>query len=156
MFYISLSETKDYSGYGVGYMAFGQSKENFRSSLDCWQVADYEKQWSKAISRLIDGAESSVLITSLPALASDDMIELWPMWRNDDTVYIQEEPLFSLEAKNSFDPNNPYVHIGPHLTELEDGERISEWNVPLQDFVDFIRSAPKKFLGVTPTSTSRG
>jgi len=140
MFYISLSEARDDLSYGIGYMILGQSRENFRSSLDRWKIADYEKQWSKAIIRLLDGAESSVLITSLPALDSNDMIELWPMWRNGDTVYIQEEPLFSLEARNSFDSDNPYIYVGAHLTELEDGRRISQWVVPLQNFAEFLRN----------------
>ena len=141
MFYISLFKAKDDLSYGIGYMILGQSRENFRSSLDRWQIADYKKQWSKAIRRLLDGAESSVLITSLPAIDSDDMIELWPMWRSDDIVYIQEEPLFSLEAKKSFDSDNPYIYVGTHLTELDDGQRISQWGVPLQDFIEFLQNS---------------
>ncbi len=137
-------DPKKKPGYKLGYMMLDSSKEGFYSSITYWDTAQYEKHWHDAITRLVNGAECSALITDMPPPSPTGYaIDWWPMWREGDNVYVQEQLIIQSELKEVFDPSNPYVHIDPHITELESGDRPSEWIVPLQDFVEFLRANPK-------------
>jgi len=135
------------NGYELGRMMLGSSTEGFRSGLSYWSMTQYEEHWHDAVTRLVNGAECSALITDLPPPSSTGYaINWWPMWRVDDTVYIQEHLLIQSELKGVFDPYDPYTHISPRCTEVgndeaDNGFRTSEWSVPLQDFVEFLQNS---------------
>ena len=136
-------DMKNDLGYEFGYIMLGSSKEGFRSGLSYWSIAQYEKHWHEAVTRLVMGAESSALITDLPLSSSaNDVINWWPMWREDEIVYIHEQLLFQPAMKGGFDPSDPYRHVDPREVETDEGQRISEWTVPLQDFVDYLGANP--------------
>jgi len=136
------------NSYELGQMMLGASRQGFRSGTSYWSMAQYEQHWHDAILRLVDGAECSALITDLPPSSLvNHLINWWPMWQKDGTVYVQERLLIRSNLKGVFDPSNPHRHIGSRDAEEDnaeenDGFRNSEWTVPLQDFVEFLQNTP--------------
>jgi len=63
------------------------------------------------------------------------------MWRFGESVKLNEQLLFMADLETPIDTENPYTHVGEYRELNEEGERISEWVVPLQDLVDFLRSS---------------
>lgn len=49
-----------------------------------------------------------------------------PLYRDGDTVFIQNSLIFLDELSQAFDIENPWLSIGPRNVVNEDGVRISE------------------------------
>jgi len=62
------------------------------------------------------------------------------MWVSGQVVYVQNQILFMDSLEHPFDPRNPYVNIPTRKIKTADGEKISEWRVPLQDVQRFART----------------
>jgi len=124
-----------------GTLVLGSETETFLASFDHWQPEDYERQWQEAISLVVNEGSKSALITEMPAPSVANFIRWWPMWRFGESVKLNEQLLFMADLETPIDAENPYTHVGEYRELNEEGERISEWVVPLQDLVDFLRSS---------------
>ena len=60
------------------------------------------------------------------------------MWVVGEEVLVQEKLLMTDTLIEPFDPTDPYRQIGPHKSESEDGMRISEWRIRVEDLRAFI------------------
>ena len=132
--------------YARGFIDFRpvDRQQYFTSSLYQWNLQEYQKHWLEAIRRIVDGQESSVLITDLPKLTRRNLIDTWPMWRFGETVKFQEHLLILRNLSGPFDPANPYVHVGDYNGETdEDGHRSSEWEVSVSDIAAFLEAQAK-------------
>lgn len=127
--------------FALGTLVLGTTTERFHASFDYWQPHDYEKQWHEAVELIVNGADRAALITEMPTPSEANFIRWWPMWHFQDTVKLHEQILFMEQLNTPFTTENPYAHVDDYH-EFEDGERLSEWTVPLQDFVEFLQRTP--------------
>ena len=125
-------------GLAVGTIVIGSFRERFESPLHFWQQPNYEGQWHQAIRRLVDGAESTALITDLhdPALAN--FIRWWPKYQIGAEARIHNQLLFMEHLREPFDLGDVYAHVPHYEQTTEDGDRLSEWSVPLADLERFV------------------
>jgi hypothetical protein len=141
MFYIGFTTgtRTDGSGgrYAEGELTLGRDSERFQSDLGTLSMRDYEAHWRDAISRLLAGKSSSVLVTSYRAPGAGFHVA-WPMWREGGTVYFQERLFPNDQLPRPFDPALVYDVVGDRRTVAEEGERISEWRVPLERLATFV------------------
>ncbi|UPT75519.1 MAG: hypothetical protein M0D55_07535 [Elusimicrobiota bacterium] len=113
-------------------IVIGNHREIIEVPLQYWRREQYRAQWREAIGRLQSGHASSCLITSMVDPAKANFLMWWPMWREGETVFIQNQLLFMDSIQGRFDERNPYRHIPVRATKSEDGEKVSEWSIPLQ------------------------
>jgi CdiI N-terminal domain len=122
-----------------GLIEIGSFQERFIASLMYWKADDYERHWKQALARIVESFDASCLITSIvnPSVASH--LFWWPMYRVQDTVYIQHHILFFDTLSSPFNQNDPYSSIPRRRIIDEDGNHLSEWSVTTKDIESFLQ-----------------
>lgn len=64
-------------------------------------------------------------------------ITWWPLYRENDLVHIHNNLLFIKDLNEKFAINNLYAYVVKRETVNEDGDKVSEWTIPLQDLKVF-------------------
>ncbi|MQY26876.1 hypothetical protein [Nocardia aurantia] len=124
----------------IGALTLGHHTENFRTPIGHWTATDYETSWSLALNRLVHGATISCLVTAMRDPRKAHFLEIWPLYREDRMVHVQNQLLFLNELDREFDPTKPWNFIEPHSTADEDGQRISEWSVLTSHIEEFLKN----------------
>jgi CdiI N-terminal domain len=124
----------------LGELRLGEVHEYFQSVLGFWELGDYTKSWATGLRRILAGASISCLATSVTDPATANFVETWPLYREGDDVYVHNKFLFLDQLTREFDPKAPWESIGPRSVVNEDGRRISEWQVRLDDIRYFLDS----------------
>lgn len=68
-----------------------------------------------------------------------NFIYWWPIYRLDNTVYLQNHILFLSKLSVPFDPHDPFRFVPERELISETGEKISEWSVPIADLEGFVK-----------------
>jgi hypothetical protein len=123
-----------------GKIRLGAHSETFIASLVFWTSERYEQHWKVAVRRLIRGEDRSVLITSYiePNRFPDEHLIWWPLYRVGTTVYIQNQLLFFDRLSRPFSVADPWTFVQARRTVNDDGDKISEWSVPIASFAEFL------------------
>lgn len=122
----------------VGCISIGDFTEEFTSFLDFWTPADYETQWRAEIGRMVSGARVDALITDMHNLGTAHHLVSWPLYREDDLVFVQNRLLFLSDLGRPLHLDQLIGKLGDRSTISEDGATISEWSVGIQDLRDFL------------------
>jgi contact-dependent growth inhibition (CDI) system CdiI-like immunity protein len=126
----------DGSAFYKGTIVLGEHRERFLAAAFLWSPARYEEQWQSAASALTHGAQRSAFITSfVHPDASSNVI--WPAWREGETIFLQNRLVLREQLAGVVDPDRVDALVGERRTINEDGEVLSEWQVPLADLVRF-------------------
>ena len=133
----------------IGTLRLGEHNEYFESVLGFWGTDDYEEIWIKGLRRLIMGASTSCLATSVLYPPNANFVEVWPLYREESDVYVQDCLLFLDQLSHEFDPAAPWESVFPRSVVSEDGQRISEWRVSIDDIGEFLE------LGTTSQDPGR-
>jgi CdiI N-terminal domain len=126
-----------------GELKLGDDREYFQSILGFWGVDDYLQSWTEGLQRLLAGASISCLATSVIDPSNANFVEVWPLYREQSDVYVQNRLLFLDQLSHEFDPSEPWNSVDPRSVVNEDGQRISEWRVNLSDVREFLESDGK-------------
>jgi hypothetical protein len=124
----------------VGELRLGKDHERFESVLGFWRIDDYRDSWTMGLRRLLAGSSTSCLATSVSDPSSANFIELWPLYREERDVYVQNSLIFLDQLSHEFDPAAPWESVAPRSIADEDGQMISEWRVSLDDIREFLES----------------
>jgi hypothetical protein len=100
-----------------GDITLDDFQERFVALTTFWKAVDYERHWRTALQRIVDGARSSCLITSLHSPQESHILFWWPMYRVDDQVLVQNGILFLDKLSTPFDPTNPFTYVPPRRAE---------------------------------------
>jgi CdiI N-terminal domain len=121
-----------------GVIQIGSFQERFIASLMYWGADDYKRHWKQAIERVLHSSDVSCLITSMVDPATATFIFWWPMYRVNENVFIQHQILFFDQLQSPFDERTPFSFVSKRQTINEDGERISEWSVRINELEEFL------------------
>ena len=125
-----------------GKIVIGDFRETFGASLASWTRDDYDRHWRKALEKLVAGADRSALITDYvepPDHASaESYLFWWPLYRDGDTVYVQNQILFFGQLSQPFSSERPWESVKDRETGNEDGQRISEWTTTVEEIKNFL------------------
>jgi hypothetical protein len=124
----------------TGELKLGEDHEYFGSILGFWGLEDYEEIWTVGLQRLLAGASISCLATSVSDPSNANFVEVWPLYRQKEEVYVQNSLIFLDQLAHEFDPAAPWDSVGSRSVVNEDGQRISEWRVSLNDIRVFLES----------------
>jgi len=121
-----------------GEIDLGGEREEFLSLIGFWSPRDYENQWTDGVRRLVAGEGDSCLITSIHDPAVAEVGTWWLLYRRRGAVYVQNALLLFRDAGTQFTTLDPYRSIPERQTATEDGRPISEWELPISDFAEFL------------------
>jgi len=130
---------------GVPYEVFGRISvddfsEVFRASLGYWAPADYRRSWVRAFDVIAESEQAAAcLVTSMADPGTVDFVMCWPLYRVGDSVHIQNKLIILDQLASALDPEAPWLSIGPRVTVDEDGNPLSEWEVPFASVAEFFR-----------------
>ena len=120
--------------FAMGRIVAGELDEGFASTLYEWSKRDYEVHWLQSLERLINGDTKIVLMTQYLDPAESLNLEWWALYRGeDDVVYVQNQLRFCDQLGKGFSVAEASKFLGERITVNEDGNRISEWEVPLSE-----------------------
>lgn len=125
-------------GCVFGEIRIGSFCERFASSVLYWSRARYEQQWISAAKHIIHG-ERAAMITSLEDPACSNFVRWWALYREVDSIVMQEQVYFLDEHPGPFDPELVHQHVINRETVSESGEPVSEWFTSVASIVDFLR-----------------
>lgn len=130
-------ETHEWESGAMGLLVLGDWKESFLSTLFEWNKQDYEAQWLHAIRKLLNGKTKVPLIVEYIDPSRASKLIWWPMYRVEDTVYIQNHILWYEQLAEPFSIGNAGLSLRDRQTHSEDGQLISEWSVSLAEIEKF-------------------
>ena len=133
MFSITLSAPEQNLGSARAEIVVGNHKETAEVPLHYWSRDQYRAQWREAITKIVAGQQKACLITGMHDPRSANFLDWWLMWREGSTVFIQNQILFMDEIRSNFNENDLERHIPERKTVTDEGEKISEWTVRVQD-----------------------
>lgn len=136
MFNIELVGNKHEIIESVFYRRFkiviGDFEETIISPLSYWSVDDYTRHWKDQLTKFVrDGQNKTFLITEMQNLETANFIRWWVAYREEDSIYFQEQLFFIDELECKFSIENALSFIGDRQTVNEDGDEISEWEISI-------------------------
>jgi hypothetical protein len=128
----------DMPGYHSGEIRVGTFCENFVVDVSFWPRARYEQQWLSAAA-LIMTVDRAAMIVSLGEPSSSNFVRWWALYRDGDSVAMQEQICFLDELGTPFDPERVEKYVRPRETASEEGQPISEWYTTVTAISDFLK-----------------
>ena len=109
--------------------------ESFWMFLDTWKIRDYEQQWKEGLER-IKTHDTSCLIASVNKIKTDPYVNMWVLYKDGKTIYIQEHHLNDIgygdKDLKGFNIENCYSYIYPRAPFKDDAFNAQEWKVCLE------------------------
>jgi hypothetical protein len=128
----------EYGSWRAVRLTLHDSVEGDHADLSCWSADDYRTQWLKELNAITSFRDKGALITSLHDPSDGTRVWTWPMWKKGDDVLFHNQILGMLEGCPDFDPDRVCDYIGDYESHTEEGQRISEWTVPLAAIREFV------------------
>lgn len=123
----------------LGVIRIGDWQERFDLALGYWSPQEYETKWREALVRLVAGSQSVGLMSWMSSPRHESIRRAWILYREQQTVYIQDRLFVGPQHKAVFDEAEHLVSIGPRETVADDGSRISEWKTDLAAIQAFLK-----------------
>jgi len=114
-----------------GELVVGDARLCFLVDLTYWGIRDYQRQWRDGISRLVQGAPSTTLMTAYRG-PGESAHTMWALWREETYVYVQEHSVLPADLDAPFDPNGAHAHVGLRVPAAANALPIPEWLVELE------------------------
>lgn len=134
------AEAASVGGDAFGRITAGDLDERFYMSLKYWAPEDYHNHWLAALTHVNASADAtSCLVSSMSHPAESDVIFCWPLFRDGDTVHVQNRILFLEELDAPLDLDQPWKALGARQTVSEDGDAISEWVTTIDEIRDCLQ-----------------
>lgn len=121
----------------TGTIQIGDFSERFEADLSYWTVNQYKASWCKAAALLVAGNDKAAFITSITDPVTANFIFWWIAYRSRARIYLQQQVLFMQELHQPFDPHTPSLYIAPRSKVDEEGNKISEWEISMDDIRGF-------------------
>lgn len=118
-------------------ISIGNFFEEMNIPLSYWNKEDYKRQWSKAIYDLLTEKKDTALITKMYNPEYANFLELWVLYLDNEIIHIQNIYLFLDELEKKFDEKDFYSLIHKRECVTEEGEKISEWDININDIKEF-------------------
>ena len=110
-----------------GKIEIGSYSETFSASLVKWSQTEYEEHWKRALSRIVEGGKHSALVTSCVEPTPGGFLVWWPLYREGETVYVQNEMLFFDRLTAPLSLDQPWEALRQRQTANDEGIPVSEW-----------------------------
>lgn len=135
----------DNKPFRYGRITIDDFTERVALNNNSWGIEDYKRQWREGIERL-KTHDTSCLVTTASDMFRRPSMWIWAMYKENDTVYIQNHILNDRTLAGLDNPvvpqvltaENYYDFILPRFDEDDSDEKGPlEWSVPLEDVLNF-------------------
>lgn len=116
-----------------GSFNFSGSHEKFSLALSYWSRGQYLESWNCSINAGLKIGQHTAIITSMRDPQNANFIPVWIFYHGGLECFVQNKILFLQDYGGEFNSSSVNSYIGQRETHNEDGVRISEWVVPLQE-----------------------
>ncbi len=131
--------------FGVGRIVAGKLDENFVSNLYEWDKRDYESQWLSSLEQILNGDEKAVLLTWYVNPRESSNLEWWALYRGETgIVHVQNHLPFYDNLDPQFTVEHASISLRDRITVNEDGNTLSEWDVPIKEIELFVEQLKQK------------
>jgi hypothetical protein len=138
IYFMDDSSSADMPHCNIGEICIGSFREKFASDTTFWPRSRYEQQWIAAARQIMTAARAA-MITSLVEPSSSNFVRWWALYRDGDSIAMQEQLCFLDELHESFDPERVGRYVRQRETISEDGQPISEWFTTVAAVSDFLK-----------------
>lgn len=121
-----------------GEIRINNFRETFVMQTRWWSIPTYEKQWLEGLKR-IKTHSRSCLITTVQDLPNAHLINMWPLYKDGNKVFIQNYLLFGKRLENMinkkqipFTPDTCYQFI-PRRRTISERTPLSQWVTELNN-----------------------
>ena len=121
-----------------GRLVLGESAEEFLANLSAWAKSDYESHWRRELKTLLEGNPKVALVASYYGNPASNM-EIWRVYRDGELVHFQNQILWYSTLPSGFEVLKLSQYIQDRAVVTQEGDRISEWDVPIRDIELFLR-----------------
>ena len=125
----------------LGEIEVDDLDEQFVVPITYWDKQKYESQWQEAIERIVNSRSdaNSMLVVSIHDPKEANFIVVWPLYKINNKVYVQNSLIFMDNLKQPFNEQMIYSFVPERGTISEDtGEPISEWQISLDDLATWL------------------
>ena len=136
--------TDEDSTWAIGQIVAGELNERFHANLHEWDKQAYESQWLQSVEGLLRGDQKAVLITYFVNQRESSNLEWWALYRDGDTVHIQNHSPWYDSFDREFSVAEASSFLHDRVTVDADGNRISEWDVPLREIELFFSQVKQR------------
>ena len=120
-----------------GRICVGEYFETFTASLVFWSHEQYKKQWRTALRKIVDGESRSALITSFAEPKEGEFLFWWPLYREGEIVYVQNQILLFENLSVPFVIERPWDSVQERQIMNAEGRKVSEWAITVQDIKEW-------------------
>lgn len=117
-----------------GEIVIDDFKEDFVMSEELWSIQDYLQQWRYAWEYLKNNNQTQFIAN---IQTSNNLITSWTIYKMNDlalrvqNAFFYQEHAQEIFKKNCLSPANSFFFMIPRIVEDEDGDRVSEWVLPI-------------------------
>jgi len=122
-----------------GLLVMAGRSERFISNLALWDKNDYESHWRRELKSIIDGKNRVAIITCYNDPAHSTEMEIWPAYRDDGMVRMQNHLLSYIDLPQGFAVSEVSSYLEDRQVIDEDGNKLSEWSVTIRDIEEFLK-----------------
>src|SRR6476659_7119791 len=79
-----------------GELVVGDARMCFLVDLTHWGMSDYQAQWRDGVTRLLQGAQSTALMSAYRG-PGESAHTMWALWRKEAYVFVQEHSVLRAE-----------------------------------------------------------
>ncbi|WP_432053548.1 hypothetical protein [Streptomyces sp. bgisy022] len=109
--------------------------------LSFWTVADYSRSWERVLRELEASDNStSCPISSITDPETANFIFCRPIYREGDSVHVQNSIIFLGGLEEEFNPQEPWRYVEARSLVDEDGTQIPEWSTTISEVRRFRES----------------
>lgn len=120
-----------------GRIELSGSIERFFSPVSFWTREQYIDNWKHSFAEGYKSKTHSALVVSMRDPRQANFLILWVLYYRGDRVFVQNRILFLEDIIEGFKISNLNDYIDERATVNEEGVRISEWEVSLEDVLVF-------------------
>ena len=121
-----------------GCLILGASTEDFLANVSLWGKTDYESHWNRELGALVNGSRKVALVVSYDNPQASSNLEIWRVYRDGDWAHFQNQLLPYSHLPENFDISEISRYIQDRVVITAEGNRISEWDVPIRDIESFL------------------
>jgi contact-dependent growth inhibition (CDI) system CdiI-like immunity protein len=112
-------------------LVVGDGRVCFLVDLSYWSIPAYQHQWREGITRLVEGAPSTALMSAYRG-QSELAHVMFALWRDNGHVYVQEQSVVPADLDGPFDPGALYGYVGERIPVSEYALPIPEWRCDIE------------------------
>jgi hypothetical protein len=123
-----------------GKLVLGKCTEEFLANLSLWSRSDYESHWTSELKALVGVNPKVALVVSYNNPKASSNLEIWRVYRDGEWARFQNQrPRYS-DLPHGFEISKMSQYIQDRVVITAEGNKISEWDVPIRDIELFLRS----------------